>query len=232
MIYIYVALLVAIGISGIFLNKIFQKQLAQITSELQSIPTTRTGKQIIETFSTNVYDIKIIQDGEANSSNYYNPSDNTFYLSQETANSKNGAAAGITIYLALLERIAKQRARKPSLPYFKNSLPTLLIFLFAMIALFSGSHLFLFLSMVCYGLFLISDLILNGSQYLINKNSIRKLPTEQDFQFTDEEIKSASRYISFRQKQALVMFLFNPIAVTAYYLYFLFGGKSSNIKTE
>lgn len=78
MIYAYVAVLVVIGLIGIFLNKQFQKQLVQITSELQSILTTRTGKQIIETFSTNVYDIKIIQDGKVYSSDYYNPSENTF----------------------------------------------------------------------------------------------------------------------------------------------------------
>jgi Zn-dependent membrane protease YugP len=225
MIYAYVALLVVIGLIGIFLDKKFQKQLAQITSELQSILTTRTGKQLIETFSTNIYDIKIIQDSKAYSSDYYNPSENTFYLSQETANSKNGAAAGISIYLTLLVRIAKQQVRKPSLLFIANSFPKLLVFLFAIIALFSGNIIFLFLSMICYGLVLLSEILLNGSQYLINKNSIRKLRTEQDFEFTEEEIKSASRYISFRQNQAFVMFFFNPIAVTAYYLYFLFGGK-------
>lgn len=160
MIYAYVAVLVVIGLIGIFLNKQFQKQLVQITSELQSILTTRTGKQIIETFSTNVYDIKIIQDGKVYSSDYYNPSENTFYLSQETANSKNGAAAGISIYLTLLVRIAKQRVRKPSLLFIANRFPTLLIFLFATIALFSGSNIFLFLSIICYGLVLLSELLL------------------------------------------------------------------------
>jgi hypothetical protein len=225
MIYAYVALLIVIGLIGVFLNKKFQKQLVQITSELQLILTPRTGKQIIETLSTNVYNIKIIQDGKAYSSDYFNLRENTFYLSQETANSKNGAAAGTSIYLILLLRIGKQRVRKPSLLFIANSFPTLLIFLFAIIALFSGSNIFLFLSMVCYGLVLLSEILLNGSQYLLNKNSVRKLPTEQDFEFTEEEIKSASRYISFKQNQAFVMFLFNPIAVTAYYLYFVFGGK-------
>jgi hypothetical protein len=226
MIITYVSLLVAVGLIGIFLNKRFQKKLAQITSELQIIKTNRTGEQIIKHCSTNFYDIKILQNGKAYSSDYYNPSENTFYLTQETAISKNGASAGIAIYLILLVRIAKQRARKPSLLFIVNEFPKLLIFLFAIISVVTGSNTFLFLSIACYGFVIFSELLLNGSQYLINKSSIRKLPAEQHFQFTDEEITSASRYISFRQNQAFTMLLFNPIAVTAYYLYFLFGGKS------
>jgi hypothetical protein len=225
MIFIYATSLMAIGLIGILLNKYFQQQIIQITSELQSIITTRSGKQIIENFSTNVYDIKIIQDGKAYLSDYYSPGENTFYLSNETANLKNGTATGVAIYLTLVVRIAKQRARKPLVLFIVNRFPAFLILLFAIIALFSGSNVFLLLSLICYGLVLISELLLNGSQYLISKNSIKKIPTEQDFHFTETEIKSANRYISFRQTQAFSIFLFNPITVTGYYLYLLLGGK-------
>jgi hypothetical protein len=225
MIYTYVVVLVVIGLIGIFLNKQFQKQLVQITSELQSIPTTRTGKQIIETFSTNVYEIEIFQHCKADSSDYYSPINNTFYLSKETANLMNGASAGISIYLILLVSGTKQRARKPFWLFITNRIPIFLIFPFAIISLLLGNSIFLFVSAVCYGLVLISELLLNGFQYLINKNSIKKLPANQDFQFTEEEIKSAIRYISFRQNQAFVMFLFNPMAVTYYFYYSYLGDR-------
>lgn len=225
MVYAYVSLLVIIALVGIVLNNNFQKKMAQITFDLKAIVTNRTGKQIIQNFSTNIYDIKLLEDGKPYASDYYSPSDNTFYLSKETANSNNGAAVGVAIYLTLLVRVAKQRVRKPSLLFRANSFPQLLIVLFAIIALFSASKIFFILSIACYVLVLLVDLILNGSQYSINKNSLKKLPTEQDFQFDQNELESANKYISLRQTQAIAMFLFNPILIPAYYLYFFFGGK-------
>ena len=225
MIYAYVTLLIILAFVGIVLNKYFQKKMAQITFELKSIVTNRTGKQIVQNFSINIYDIKLLEDGKAYASDYFSASDNTFYLSRETANSNNGAAVGVAIYLILLVRIAKQRARKSSLLFWANSFPQLLIVLFAIIALFSLNKIFFILSIACYLFVLLVDLILNGSQYLINKKSLKKLPTEQDFRFEQSEIDSANRYIEHRQMQALAMFLFNPVLTPAYYLYFVFGGK-------
>jgi hypothetical protein len=225
MIYAYVTLLIILAFVGIILNKYFQKQMAQITFELKSIVTNRTGKQIIQNFSTNIYEIKILEDGKEYASDYFSASDNTFYLSKETANSNNGAAVGVAIYLTLLVRIAKQRVRKSSLLFWANSFPQFLIVLFAIIALFTSSKIFFILSIASYSFVLLVDLILNGSQYLISKKSLMKLPTEQDFHFEQNEIHSANRYIGHRQMQALSMFLFTPVLTPAYYLYLVFGGK-------
>jgi hypothetical protein len=78
MIYAYVTLLIILAFVGIILNKYFQKQMAQITFELKSIVTNRTGKQIIQNFSTNIYEIKILEDGKEYASDYFSASDNTF----------------------------------------------------------------------------------------------------------------------------------------------------------
>ncbi len=221
MIYIYIGLLFILTVFGIYLNKYLKNRIEKILSELKSVITKRTGKEIIENFTTNFINVEAID-----SKNYYSPTDDSFYLSKEIADSTTGESSGIAIYLILLMKSIKQKTSKSPILVFKKIFPELFIFIFALIALFSASNIFLLLSIAFYLFTLLCDLILNGSQYFINEVLLRRFLIDSDFHLDQREIDSVIKYIEHRKQQEFAMFFFNPVLVPAYYFYFVFGGKS------
>jgi Zn-dependent membrane protease YugP len=230
MIYIYIFLLIVFAFIGIKLNNYFQTQMTALISDLILIKTNRSGMEIIQNFSTGIYEITTIENGKGYVSDYYDDSENKFYLSKETAHSNNGAAASSVIYLLLQLRITKKRTRRREIIIGINSILQFLILPFAIIALFATSIHFLILSFSSYVFVLLTNLILIGSHFSINRESLYKIPTEHDFHFEQNEINSSNRYIQLRQFHLMILFIFTPATILSHYIYFIFYARSQEKK--
>lgn len=226
-IYAYIGILFILTILGLKLSQYFKIQTNKIIAELNSVITTRPGKEIIKNLTSNL--TSVIISNENQSKNYFSPDDKVFYLSKEVANSANGSSVAIIIYVILLKNMMERKIIKSYLNLLKKVFSELFILIFAIIALLSASYIFLFLSITIYIIVLLLELIINGFQYFINKGDLTKFLELNGFHLDQKEIDSAIKYIEHRKKQSVVLFLFNPILIPAYYFYFVFGGKSEKL---
>lgn len=213
--------ILAFGAMGILIKNYWEVQLAKIVQKQVGIKASINALDVLNSLFGNSVKINRIERTKGIGADYYSPLNDEFFLTEDTEK-YNSASVIIAYFLGLLKITSK---KGDSSSIFINVLkfilnPSLVIFI--IISIFSSNTIYIKIMICIYVILIILEIITNKKYLKITNRFVVRSFKANNISIPKDVSNSLSEYVNARWWQLATMFIFYPLLVSYYFVFYIF----------